>query len=89
MTWAEKFPHPGGVEPLQPPPSTDLPAVHAFNEWLRKARKHTVAQAVDALTELKKARGGILNGEQAIALVLGLSYLDDNDANNIFGMLLR
>lgn len=87
MSLAEQYPHPGPAP--EKPPGHATPQYHAYNDWVKKLRQHTVAAAVDKLVDQAKS-GSPLTPEQDIAGVLGRAYLEDSLSSHggIFAGLL-
>jgi hypothetical protein len=90
-TWGERFPHPGEAPPLPGPEPTGAPdfepywlARYAWNNYVRAARAHTVAAALDELvakTTWLAQRGDRMPAADRIAMAIGASFLDGSVPN--------
>jgi len=59
-----------------------LKRVHAYNGWLRTARRHNVGVAIDKLRAVPSAD---MSPADLIALTLGMDWLENSDSPiNIF-----
>jgi hypothetical protein len=95
MTWVEKNPHPGPRPPLPPEgkPANDAEDIEwskmraAYNDWVRKMRRHMVARSVEKLGEKPSAD---MTPVEEIAFVVGVCMLDGSIAtsgDNLFSAL--
>lgn len=81
MSLSEKYPHPGPKPEV--PTSPDDECAFAYNQWVEKIRRHTIAKSVDALAALPETAP-----EQTIAAILGRAYLEDTlSSHSPFGGL--